>query len=188
MIRVEAQPEPEDFDARVRQPGRLAIATGLSPLPPYWREALPQLHRSYGGICAYLSIRIPFGVGSRSTDHFVAKSREVALTYEWSNYRLACSLMNARKGSFTDILDPFEIQDGWFVLELSALQVLPSPDLPENLQQAVQATIDRLDLNDDECLKARGEAFDNFLQHGSPRSLEKQSPFLARELRRQGWI
>lgn len=188
MIRVEAQPEPEDFDARVRQPGRQAIATGIDPLPPYWRHSLPQLHHAYGGICAYLSIRIPRGVGSRSTDHFVAKSKETDLIYEWSNYRLACSLMNSRKGSFTDILDPFEIEDGWFVLELSALQVLPNPELPEELRKAVQDTIDRLDLNDSECLAARGEVFDYFLQHGSFKALEKQSPFVARELRRQDWL
>lgn len=189
MIRVEAQPEPEDFDAKVRTPGRAAIAEGKKSLPPYWRDAvLLQLHQAYGGICAYLSIYIPRGVGARSTDHFVAKSRDPQLAYEWLNYRLACSLMNSRKGAFTDILDPFEIEDGWFVLELSGLQVLPNPECATDLQLKVQATIDQLDLNDSECLAARTEIFDEFRRHRDLDRLERWSPFVASELRRQAWI
>lgn len=188
MIRVEAQPEPEDFDVKVRAPGRIAIAEGMDPLPPYWRQALMQLHQAYGGICAYLCIRIPRGVGARSTDHFVAKSTDPGLVYEWSNYRLACSLMNSRKGIFTGILDPFEIEDGWFVLELSGLQVLPNPVLREDLRLTVQNTIDQLDLNDPECLAARAEVFDDYLVHRNFSSLEKRCPFVAAEIRRQNWL
>ena len=39
--------------------------------------------------------------------------------YEWLNYRLACSRMNSRKGVMPNILDPFEVENEWFVLELT---------------------------------------------------------------------
>lgn len=42
---------------------------------------------------------------------------------------MACSRLNARKRDFTDILDPFEVQTGWFQLELVGFQVLPAPKL-----------------------------------------------------------
>ena len=48
----------------------------------------------------------------------VAKSMRWDQVYEWANYRLACSLMNARKDAIASVLDPFEIEDGWFALEL----------------------------------------------------------------------
>ncbi len=40
MIRVELRPEPTDFDERVRQPGRRALADDRDPLPAYWRRCL----------------------------------------------------------------------------------------------------------------------------------------------------
>lgn len=65
MIPVAPQPEPNDFDVKVRQPGSAWLAkkglTAIAPLPteteppPYWRACLDELHRSYGGICAYLA-------------------------------------------------------------------------------------------------------------------------------------
>lgn len=189
MIRVAPQPEPAAFDANVRIPGRAALTKGLDPLPPYWRDQmLVALHTAYGGICAYLCTYIPRGTGARSTDHYVAKSRDRSLAYEWLNYRLACSLMNSRKAAFDDILDPFEIEDGWFVLELSGLQVLPNPDLSADLRRKVQATIDQLDLNDTECLAARAEWYDDYLDHRRLDVLKRRSPFVASELQRQAWV
>ena len=96
---------------------------------PYWRRALDDLLVGYDRICAFLSLHIPPGVGTPSVDHMVAKSKAWDLVYEWSNYRLACSLMNARKG-VADVLDPFEIGEGWFALELDEFQVMPGRGLP----------------------------------------------------------
>lgn len=182
MIHVEPQPEPPSFDELVRQPGLRALAAAKEELPPHWRACLDDLHERYRGICAYLCVLIPRATGARSVDHVTPKSRRRDLAYEWSNYRLVCSLMNARKRDFEDVLDPFEIPDGWFVLELSFLQVMPSSSLDPATRARVQATIDRLRLNDQECIAARALYYDRYAEGELPAELlQEWSPFVARE-------
>lgn len=116
VIPVRPADAPPDFDARVRQPGLrwleahgISLDTRLEPgtkIHPYWRECLDDLHTSYDGICAYLCVFVERCTGGASTDHFVAKSTMAGLAYEWSNYRLACATMNARKRDFEGMLDP----------------------------------------------------------------------------------
>ncbi|MBZ4419763.1 hypothetical protein [Myxococcus sp. RHSTA-1-4] len=187
MIPVQPQPEPPDFDACVRQPGREELASLEGELRPHWRRCATQLWDAYRGVCAYSCIHIPRGTGGVSVDHMLPKSKRRELAYEWRNYRLACVRMNARKNDLEDVLDPFEVRDGWFALELSTLEVIPGDGLPEELRQRVQATIDRLDLNDNEFVRARTAYYDDFRnQDVSFRFLQKRFPFLARELVRQG--
>ena len=215
MIPVTPAPEPAAFDKKVRQPGLRAIAelageqpdpprtTGrpYSPVaasrgeipaakfPPYWREMLDDLMESYHRICAYLCLYIPRGTGAPSVDHAVAKSRRWDLVYEWSNYRLACSQMNARKGAATDVLDPFEIGEGWFALELVGFQVVPGSGLPDDVAKAVKDTIKRLRLNDHEYCEIRAEhAEEYWCGPNSFQDLMQQAPFVARELRRQNQL
>ena len=212
MIPVTPAPEPSAFDSKVRQPGLRAIAelAGEQPtppriagqpyapvaasrdaipadkFPPYWREMLDDLMDSYHRICAYLCLYIPRGTGAPSVDHAVAKSKRWDRVYEWSNYRLASSLMNARKGAAADVLDPFDVKEDWFALELVGFQVLPGDGLADEVTGAVANTIERLRLNDPACCEARAEyaeyywsgdmVFDYLMRH---------APFVARELRRQ---
>ncbi len=186
MIHVEPRPEPADFDETVRQPGLRALAERRETLPPYWRRCLDDLHTAYRGICAYACIYIDKATGARSVEHFVAKSSDLTLAYEWSNYRLACALVNSRKGTFDDVLDPFDIENGWFVLELSFLQVLPNPSLEPELRIRVQETIDRLGLQTQECREARAEYFDDYIKgHIDFGYLKRKCPFVAQEVVRQ---
>lgn len=215
MIRVAPAPEPEGFDAQIRQPGLDAIAerVGEAPLrprrvgrpyeqranhrdelrpndfPELWTgEWLLALWRSYRGICAYSCHYIEQVTGARSTDHFTPKSRRWDLVYEWRNYRLACSLMNERKRDYGDVLDPFEIHDHWFAIDFVGMIVIPGPNLDDGTRDAVFATIERLRLNDAECRALREEYILNYLgDEPIPLPyLERRAPFLARELRRQG--
>ena len=211
MIRVRPAEEPASFDAEVRQPGLRAVAelVGGTPqrtagrryaqvatsrdaipadaFPDYWRNALRDLLESYNRICSYLCLYIPRGTGAPSVDHMMAKSMHWDHVYEWTNYRLACSLMNARKGALANVLDPFEIEDGWFVLELVEFQVMPGEAPPPDVATTVEATIERLRLNDLECCKARLEFADYYWQgHISLDHLTRHAPFVERELRRQG--
>jgi hypothetical protein len=186
VIHVEAQPEPDDFDELVRRPGRSALETRRPELPPYWRACLPELRRRYRDVCAYLCVFIPPGTGAPSTEHFAPKSKNRELAYEWSNYRLVCTLMNARKREFEDVLDPFEIPDGLFELDLSFLQVTPSPGLDQPARERVQATIDRLGLNDQECIDARAVYYNPFVEGQlTLELLDRWSPFVARAWRVQ---
>ena len=100
-----------------------------SELHPYWTTSLDDLMAAYDEVCAYSCFRIHRVTGARSVDHFAPRSRAWNTVYEWSNYRLACSRLNARKRDFTDVLDPFEVQTGWFRLELVGFQLLPAVDL-----------------------------------------------------------
>ena len=199
MIRVVPAPEPEDFDEKVRQPGLRAFerlanrkyggdreAVTASEFPDQWRKSLDDLLKGYRRICAYLCLYISRGTGARSVDHMVAKSVAWDQAYEWTNYRLVCSLMNSRKGAAATVLDPFDVEDGWFVLELTEFQVLPGDGLDDAVAEAVQDTVDRLRLNDDECRGAREEYAEAFWSDDVTFDyLERHAPFVARELRRQ---
>jgi hypothetical protein len=211
VIRVEPAPEPFDFDAKVRQPGLAAIAElvgdpapvrpgrarqkkaaqreDLRPddFPPFWREALDDLLLAYRRICAYASLYIEPVTGAGSVDHMIPRSTNWSQVYEWSNYRLACSLMNSRKRDVSSLLDPFEIDDFWFGLELVEYRVVARERLPPEIETRVNETINRLGLNTRECCEARAAYGDEYL--GGEISLERvmrRAPFVARELIRQG--
>lgn len=212
MIRVELAAEPQDFDAKVRQPGLRAIAElagepGLpkrkgrarqavansreqipaDKFPSYWTEALPELRAAYGHVCSYVCVYIEPVTGAASVDHMLPKSLSWQEAYEWRNYRLACSLMNSRKNDYRDVLDPFEIDDDWFQIELVGYQVIPRTDLDPAIKTSVQSTIDRLKLNDRDCLTVREDyATDYFQRDISLGYLRRRAPLLAREIERQG--
>lgn len=198
MMRVNPAPEPGTFDKRVRQPGLRALerlagrysgskeAIPPTRFPPYWRKSLDDLLAGYDRICSYLCLYIPQGTGARSVDHMIPKSKAWNRAYEWDNYRLACSLMNSRKGAAASVLDPFEVENAWFVLDLVAFQVLPADGLAVPTAATVQDTIDRLGLNDMECRGAREEyAEEYWSEHVSIDYVERRAPFVANELRRQ---
>ncbi len=211
MIHVNPAAEPPGFDQKVRKPGLRAIAelVGEEPEPPrtagrrfqkvadrrqdirpqkfptYWGEALDDLMTSYRRICAYSCFRIHPVTGARSVDHMAPKSRAWDQVYEWSNYRLACSLLNARKRDFSAVLDPFEVEDGWFELELVGFQVRPAPGLGPETRAQIVATIERLGLDDFRASRAR-DAELYWSGEISFAVLMKESPFVAAELRRQG--
>lgn len=210
MIRVEPATEPADFDKKVRQPGlramaelvgepnlpkrrgrkRAVIAASREAIPAdkfpaLWTEALPELLEAYGRVCAYMSFYIEPVTGAASVDHMLPKSLNWREVYEWRNYRLASARMNSRKNDYRDVLDPFEIEDNWFRLELVGYQVIPAPQLPADIEVQVQATIDRLKLNDYECRKLR-EAYATAYRQGDIglHYLRQRAPFLAREIER----
>ena len=199
MIHVDAMPEPAMFDAKVRQKGldflrKKGIDLSL-PLPPKthikpcWRSCLDDLYESYNGTCAYLCLFFERVTGGGSVDHFIAKSKRADLAYEWSNYRLACTAMNSRKCSFDDVLDPFEIEDGWFHMEFFIGQIYPNPELPQDQRHQVAATIKRLGLDDDENRKMRLRHFRYYYEdHWDEIYLKKASPFVWYEAWRQGLL
>ncbi|WPB75014.1 hypothetical protein KYC5002_39210 [Archangium violaceum] len=217
----EPLPPDFDFDGEVRQPGLSALAelTGQAPTIrrpgpriqqqanrpedlrsnvlrkyDYWTRALGALHKAYGGICAYSCFYIEPITGP-TVDHFVAITRTAPQeAYEWNNYRLACSLMNASKNAFPDVLDPFEVQDGWFELNLDTFEVEPAKNLDAELKQRVEHTCNRLKLNSTECKSMRRRWFNMYWAPRVPSQpvplwfFEENAPFLAREMRRQGRI
>lgn len=199
MIHVQAQLEPSTFDVEVRQKGLAWLRKkGIAldqPLPanttiePYWRHCLDDMHTTYDGCCAYLAIFFERVTGGGSVDHFVAKSQRADLAYEWSNYRLACSRMNSRKRDYDDVLDPFQVKTGWFHLELVSGRIFPNPNLPTKRKAAVQATIDRLGLDDPGNREMRARHYQEYCQAlYTAEFLERRSPFVWAEASRQGLL
>ena len=217
MIRVTPAGEPETFDAKVRRRGLDAIAklVGEAPsgtrrgrkpkltfasrdripaeaFPARWRKALPDLREAYGNLCAYLALYLHHATGSASVDHFVPKTKDWRLVYEWSNYRLCASLINGHRSDREIAHDPFTLEPGLFALEFTDHQVVPRPTVRGSASDAVSRTIDVLGLNRRDCRKAR-EEYVTAYRNGPPKGielpwLESCAPFVAQELRRQGLL
>lgn len=212
MIRLILAPEPDSFEEKVRKPGLRALdeLVGVktdrtsgkafkvkaarkedlksNDFPSYWTDVLPDLLKAYGRLCAYTSFYIEKVTGAPSVDHAVAKTKDWRQAYEWTNYRLICSLMNSRKG-VKNLLDPIATRDEWFELEFVGFQVMPNPKLDGPLSAIIQFTITELGLNEEACREVRAEYAEEYWRHQSPDKwnwLVQRCPFVAREMERQG--
>ncbi len=145
--------------------------------------------RAYDRICAYMAIWIEEVTGVGTIDHMIPRSVDWNHVYEWDNYRLACSLMNSRKNDAIAVLDPFQVEPGWFELDLVGMQVRASGTVSPNIRDRLERTIERLRLNENDCRAARRVYFENYLDQSiSYTYLCRRAPFLAREIRRQGFL
>jgi len=191
VIPVKLQPEPPDFNQKVRLQGLSFLEQEPNPKVwsnrEYWRRAIIDLCNSYQRICAYSAQWIPPAQGTPTVDHFIPKSIAPDKAYEWDNFRLSCHLLNSRKGDFQDVLDPFTIQPGWFVLNFYSLHVKANSSLDLHLQQKIKNTINRLKLNDeDSCIQSRESWLIPFCRGECTfLHLKSKAPFIAYELERQ---
>lgn len=187
---------PAEFEERVGVPGRGFLNNCANPTAKqfrshdYWIRVKRDLYGSYSGICAYSCHKIPVDTGSDTVEHFVPKSVEPIRAYMWDNYRLVCGKLNGRKGTYQDVLDPFEIVDETFVLDFPSLLVRPSANLNQSGTKKVLQTIQRLRLNDDEtCVRARFEYVISYCcQEITFEYLRRTAPFIAFELDRQDLV
>ena len=196
MIPVQERPEPADFDARVRTRGTRSLrAKGIDPtsslpadkeLSPFWRDCLDDLYREYGQTCAYLAVVMERATGGVTADHFVAKSQLPGQAYEWSNFRLASAIVNARKCDFSDVLDPFLLPPDWFRLELVTGRIYANPNIAQDDQDRVNATIERVGLDNPINREMRARHYQEYRQGEYTQSfLSRRSPFVYQEARRQ---
>jgi 5-methylcytosine-specific restriction endonuclease McrA len=196
VIPVVPQPEPDVFDELVRNKGIKFLSKFTTSKPTtkqwnehdYWGYVRKQLYKAYNGICAYSAHWIPLTTNP-NIDHYIPKSVNPNLAYEWSNYRLACSLVNALKKDYQDVLDPFLIKKDWFILDFPSLLVKANSVLSSQKLQEVKITIERLKLNDDKFVNDRDEWLKRYcLGEANFILLKKVAPFIAYELERQGLI
>lgn len=196
MIFVQEQPEPSDFTAKVRNPGRAFLRRVPHPTSRqyttekqrHWKNCLSDLYTAYSGICAYSAQWIPPYISKGSVDHYIPKHLAPELAYEWSNYRLCTERMNNNKDDAMDVIDPFKILDGWFTINFATFFIEPEDSLPDYLKTAVDDTIVRLKLNDDDTLvQERANVVQWYADEDvSIGFLEQRYPFIASELDRQG--
>lgn len=193
MIPVKPQPAPPGFFEKVQQRGEAFLAKMPNPKDwkghEYWQEIQKELRAAYSGICAYSCHWMPSGTGSNTVEHFKPKSKYPHLAYRWENYRLVCGKLNGRKGDHEDILDPFTLQGGWFIIDFPSLMVSPGIHLSPDEAKLVNKTIARLKLNNEDFLQERDEYLQDHYVRGYPFSyLERKAPFLASELKRQNLV
>ena len=190
MIPVIPQPEYAEFDRQVRQPGLAFLARIARPTSTdfgkhnFWKRAMRQLHAAYSGTCAYTTMYLVYG---GAIDHFLPKSMYPRMTYEWSNYRLARQKVNGRKGNTVEVMDPFEVETGWFVLDFPSCLVRPGSEVSAELKKRINATINILRLNADDLLVQERCNLLVDLADGNVtmRFLDRWYPFLSSEVRRQ---
>jgi uncharacterized protein (TIGR02646 family) len=195
MIPVALQPEPGDFNEKVRQPGRRWLtANGIDPdspppkataLPNYWTRSNKQLWEAYSGVCAYLAIFFEWVTGASSTDHFIAKSKHAGNAYEWDNFRLSCLGPNRTKHHFDDLLDPIGLAPDTFFLNLADGKIRPNPSLSPDQKKAALKTIRRLRLNSPDHQDMRARHFSHYLEGKDEKILRQLSPFVWYEAKRQ---
>lgn len=191
MIPVIRQPEYPEFDARVRQPGLMFLKGNRNPSDKdfkkhnYWSKAAKNLHKAYMGCCAYTTLRL---LDAGSVDHFLPKTKYPYLAYEWDNYRLARQKINVRKGNTEEIVDPFTVHIGWFVLDLPSCLIRPGDGLGQELRKKVNSTINILQLNaDDRLVQERCDFLVNLADGDITMNfLAQRYPFLSIEVERQG--
>ncbi|MCB9760209.1 MAG: hypothetical protein H6739_10275 [Alphaproteobacteria bacterium] len=157
-------------------------ARATSP-PPYWRRYRGALAEAFDHLCAYSIVCIPNG----TVDHFVSIDEDPSRAYDWDNYRYADGWINASKQDLRSdrLLDPFDVQDGWFEMLLPSLQVVVTDRCPEALRDKADFTLRRLHLRDGEDVIRHREVWWNLYLDGEalPATLERMIPLLARAIR-----
>ena len=196
MMHVNPVPAPADFARRVGDRGRAYLRTTPNPTTAqwrnhdYWSEVKWDLYDAYDGICNFSCHWIPRDTGSITVEHYKPKSKYPNKAYVWSTFRLMCGTLNGRKRDYEDVLDPFRVVDGTFIIEFPSLLVKPAPNLSRYMAKRVLATIARLQLNDEgTCIKARERYVKQYCQGLIDFAhVEREAPFIAYELTRQGLV
>lgn len=171
MIPVAPQPAPAEFEREVKNPGLDWLNEKRIPHDgpaaanlkwnALWTKTIDYAHQAYGGLCAYLACHLELATGEVTIDHHVSKKSTPRLAYEWCNYRLASLGVNRAKGELACI-DPFEVQMGWFQLELVSGRIFANPTLPDPTLQLIELSIRNLKLDNARCRKMRAQYFKNY--------------------------
>jgi hypothetical protein len=187
MQRVNPQPEPADFDTQVRQPGQQWLAKHVGETPKdYWSHCKPQLALDFSNRCGYAAMRIPSRNGT--VDHYFSKQSRPGLAYEWTNYRYAFGRINSCKWTYDDkILDPFDIQDDWFEIQLPSLQLVLTAKVPKSHLERAKFTLQQLQLQDGDWIIEEREYYYNAFLRGdlTLTQLERDAPLIAQAIRQQ---
>ncbi len=191
MIPISPQPEPPNFNGSVREPGLAFLKHNPNPTSKefskhnYWKRISQELHNAYQRICAYTCF---FIVDGGTVDHFLPKTTNPKLAYEWSNYRLSSPRVNNHKANEMDIVDPFNMDLGLFIIDFPSCLVKVNSGFSSELQEKAKKTITILRLNDDDhFVQTRCQMMLDYANNEVTIDfLRRRYPFLASEIIRQG--
>lgn len=165
-------------------------ALWLKPREADGKSTLDDMMDLYGQQCAYLAMYIEKATGSPTVDHFIPKSTDWRLVYEWTNYRLSAAYVNTAKG-VREVVDPFEVQAGWFELNFATFHVQRGRGAPNAQHTKIDNTLPLLNLRD--CWQQRQEYVKRYQLGPGNKGIdlaymEHRAPFIASEMRRQGML
>jgi hypothetical protein len=147
LIRVDPPVEPPDFETKVAQSGYkwlMAHPESKKRPPDYWSQCVEALQEGFGGRCAYAAMLDPTG---GTVDHYYSWNNFPYLAYEWENYRFVCAPINSSKKDLDDdVLDPYDVGDGWFEILLPSLQLVVTGAVPDAFRAKAEFTLMRLKL------------------------------------------
>jgi hypothetical protein len=144
MIHFAPAPEPPTFDERYRKRGEAWLREHPNADRPcdYWTQFKPDLAAAFNELCAYTVVHEPVG----TVDHFISWDNG-GPAYEWSNFRYSAQWVNSsKKTADAAVLDPFEVQDGWFEVLLPSLQLRLTDRVPPSHRAKAEYTLERLHL------------------------------------------
>jgi hypothetical protein len=206
MIRVQPPEEPQGYHEQVRTKGREWLEdpregpTRCRKERPEsywtkWEECPQKLAEGFHHRCGYTASYTPIHAGH--VDHFVSwaecKDRgQHGLVYEWNNLRWLNGRINQHKSRIDrrrgaeQLLDPFEVEDEWFELDLGrgVLEVVTDRVPPEKLPR-VRYTLRELDLYDGRIVQEqRNDALEDYRAGTALERIEQKHPLVARAIRR----
>jgi hypothetical protein len=123
-----------------------------------------------------------------TVDHYRSCENHPRLAYEWSNYRYASGWINSSKGTLDEtVLDPFQVEDGWFEILLPSLQLVLTDAVPSEERARARFTLERLHLRDDERIIRQRRQWYQMYQESklSLEGLADVAPLIAHAAQRQ---
>lgn len=180
MIPVARVPEPPEFaPVSARGNAWLAANPNAKERPPStWRDFSLNLAAGFNYRCGYMALWTTDG----TVDHHVSIDEDRSLAYDWNNYRYVAGWVNSSKQNVpsTDIIDPYEVEDGWFEVLLPTCELVHTDKVPPQYLARVQNTLARLPIGRDErALRRRGIYFDMFVSKAlSLDEVKRQAPLV----------
>ena len=179
-------PEPREFDAQCRKKGQAWLAAHPTGRPPdYWSKFRLTLAEGFMNRCAYGAMWISSG----TVDHFVSCAEDRARAYDWSNFRYLDGWMNSAKSRkrSADLLDPFDVGENWFEIDLPSLQLRLTAEVPAKFRARAEYTLKNLPIRDDERLMRQRRQWYELYQNGDLTldGLRKKAPLIAAAVEKQ---
>jgi hypothetical protein len=183
MIHFDRVPEPPAFDREVRQKGEDWLAKNPDKKRPrdLWSPFRKHLADGFQNLCGYSAMFEPIG----TVDHYISCHQDRTKAYDWANYRFASAWINSSKRTNDQILDPFEVGDEWFEVELLTFSLVPQIEkIPSSEIDKVKQTQRRL--NNEVIVRQRREWYRTYADGEiSLDGLEKKAPLVARAIRKR---
>lgn len=182
MIPVPKVPKPAQFEKKAGQPGKQWLKdnpTTTGRPPAYWNAFTADLSAGFGGLCGYAAMLDPTG---GTVDHYLSYKHHRDKAYDWANYRFASGTLNSSKKTADDtVLDPFEVQRGWFEILLPSLQMRVTDAVPDAIRAKAEFTLKRLKLRDGErIIRWRQSWYDMYKRGGlTLDELRRVAPLIA---------